>query len=79
MRTVFKHGYTLPLAKRKQQLLQLERLVEENADAICEALHKDLGRPRMESVRHDLKHAQCPLAPCEAPVQRGTVNELDAN
>lgn len=54
MRAVFKSGHSLPLSKRKEQLQRLEQLIEENADAICNACYKDLGRPRHETEFYDM-------------------------
>ncbi|KAI9459378.1 aldehyde dehydrogenase [Boletus coccyginus] len=44
----FKAGVTRPLAWRKHQLYQLARLAQNEADAICDALAKDLSKPKME-------------------------------
>ncbi|KAG6867507.1 hypothetical protein C0993_001900, partial [Termitomyces sp. T159_Od127] len=49
LRDTFRKGVTRPLEWRKQQLLQLARLVQENADAFAEALAADLGKPRLEA------------------------------
>ncbi|EMD34726.1 hypothetical protein CERSUDRAFT_116921 [Gelatoporia subvermispora B] len=45
----FRSGKTRPLAYRRQQLLQLARMIQENLPAIEEALIADLGKPRFES------------------------------
>ncbi|EIW76927.1 aldehyde dehydrogenase [Coniophora puteana RWD-64-598 SS2] len=50
VKDTFKSGTTRPIAWRKHQLLQLARLSQENADAIVEALSKDLRKPRLESL-----------------------------
>lgn len=46
----FKAGVTRPLAWRKHQLYQLARLAQNEADAICDALAKDLSKPKMEAL-----------------------------
>lgn len=42
---------------RKQQLLQLARMAQENADAFAEALAADLGKPRLEAFVGEI----CPV------------------
>ncbi|EGN94583.1 hypothetical protein SERLA73DRAFT_188558 [Serpula lacrymans var. lacrymans S7.3] len=46
----FQSGVTVPLAYRRKQLLQLARLVQENAEAIMGSLKADLGRHRLEAA-----------------------------
>jgi hypothetical protein len=48
---------TRPIEWRKQQLLQLARLIKDNHEAIASAIHTDLGRPYLETY-------QAELAPC---------------
>lgn len=48
LRATFKAGVPLSLKWRKQQLLQLARMVQENAPAFAEAVSKDLGKPKTE-------------------------------
>ncbi|KAF8549820.1 aldehyde dehydrogenase [Imleria badia] len=48
LRATFKAGVTRPLAWRKHQLYQLARFAQNEADAICDALAKDLSKPRVE-------------------------------
>ena len=48
LKSTFASGRTKSVAWRQQQLLQLARLVQYNADALAEAIHKDLGKPRFE-------------------------------
>lgn len=48
LKSTFASGRTKSIAWRQQQLLQLARLVQYNADALAEAIHKDLGKPRFE-------------------------------
>lgn len=49
IRSTFASGRTKDLAWRKWQLKQLWWLIEENEDAVAEAVQKDLGRPPAES------------------------------
>lgn len=48
-RNAFKSGKTRDYSFRLQQLKNLRRFVEENVNKINEALHTDLGRPKMET------------------------------
>lgn len=48
LRRTFASGRTKSVAWRQQQLLQLARLIQENADAFADALNSDLGKPRFE-------------------------------
>ncbi|KAF9997011.1 Aldehyde dehydrogenase [Entomortierella chlamydospora] len=49
-RQTFKSGYTKPLKFRRHQLQQFWRLVDENTDALIEAVHKDLRKHRNETT-----------------------------
>jgi len=53
MRTSFNTGQTLPIAKRMEQLKCMQRMFEENEDAIVAALKEDLNRPKFEGVIYD--------------------------
>ncbi|KAG0287995.1 Aldehyde dehydrogenase [Linnemannia gamsii] len=46
----FKSGYTRPLKFRRHQLEQLWRLIDENTDALCDVLYKDLRKPQYEAT-----------------------------
>ena len=46
----FNSGRTRNLAWRKEQLRALIRMLDENTEVLCDALKKDLGKPRMESM-----------------------------
>ncbi|KIJ61768.1 hypothetical protein HYDPIDRAFT_96028, partial [Hydnomerulius pinastri MD-312] len=48
LRATFKSGVTRPLAWRKHQLYQLARMAQNEAEAFCEAIGKDLSKPRTE-------------------------------
>jgi acyl-CoA reductase-like NAD-dependent aldehyde dehydrogenase len=50
LRKSFDTGITLDIAFRKHQLKQLSFLLNENVEAIADAITKDLGRSRFESV-----------------------------
>lgn len=50
----FCEGRTLPLEYRRKQLLQLARLVQENADAVMGSLKADLGRHPLEATLPEL-------------------------
>jgi aldehyde dehydrogenase (NAD+) len=50
LRTHFNSGNTRSLESRLEALNQLERLVRENTDEICQALYDDLRKPTQESV-----------------------------
>lgn len=45
----FRSGRTRSLAWRRSQLRAMTRMLRENADAICDAVHKDLGKPATET------------------------------
>ncbi|KAF9459502.1 aldehyde dehydrogenase [Collybia nuda] len=49
LRATFATGVTKPLAWRRHQLFQLARMMQENAEALADAINADLGRPRMEA------------------------------
>ncbi|KAF9111695.1 Aldehyde dehydrogenase [Mortierella sp. AM989] len=49
-RQTFKSGYTKPLKFRRHQLEQLWRLLDENTDALVEAVNKDLRKHRNETM-----------------------------
>ena len=48
LKNTFASGRTKSVIWRQQQLLQLARLVQDNADTVAEAISKDLGKPRFE-------------------------------
>ncbi len=49
-RAVFDQGRTRSIDWRVRQIKQMKKLVEENKDKICAALHADLRRPTLEGV-----------------------------
>ncbi|KAI1314998.1 Aldehyde dehydrogenase [Mortierella claussenii] len=46
----FKSRSTRPLDFRRRQLEQLWNLLDENVEELCEAVHKDLRKPRIETI-----------------------------
>jgi len=48
LRATFAGGVTRPIQWRQNQLYQLARMAHDERDAICDALKKDLGKPRTE-------------------------------
>ncbi|KAH8110168.1 Aldehyde/histidinol dehydrogenase [Phellopilus nigrolimitatus] len=50
----FKAGVCRPLAYRRTQLHGLARMLQENADALADALYADLGKPRTEVFAFEL-------------------------
>lgn len=49
----FRSGICRPLGYRRQQLYQLARMVQENADAFAEAISKDV-KPKTEAFAFEL-------------------------
>lgn len=49
VRATFKTGKTKTLTWRLEQLGNVRRMVLDNKDTIIDALHKDLGRPKLEA------------------------------
>jgi aldehyde dehydrogenase (NAD+) len=69
LRAAFDSGKTRPIAWRLQQIAGLGRFVHEREAEITEALHADVGKPKLESfiaeinyVRGDAAHVQKHLA-----------------
>jgi len=50
LKSYFQSGETRSYESRLKALTQLEKLVEENIEAICKALYEDLRKPRQESM-----------------------------
>ncbi|KAF9100800.1 Aldehyde dehydrogenase [Mortierella sp. GBA35] len=50
----FKSGYTRPLKFRRHQLEQLWRLIDDNTEAFCDSLYKDLRKHRNETILGEL-------------------------
>uniref|UniRef100_H2ZL87 Aldehyde dehydrogenase n=1 Tax=Ciona savignyi TaxID=51511 RepID=H2ZL87_CIOSA len=53
-RAAFKSGITLPVEWRIEQLNRLLDLLNENENALLDALHKDLRKPKLESIETEL-------------------------
>ncbi|GAA1983659.1 aldehyde dehydrogenase family protein [Kitasatospora viridis] len=80
LRAVHRTGRTRPLAWRTEQLTRLRALLTENREAIADAVHADLGKPRAESdaaevalpvreIDHTLAHLEQWLAPQALPAE----------
>ncbi|WP_439240385.1 aldehyde dehydrogenase family protein [Lonepinella sp. BR2474] len=54
-RNYFNTGATKPIAFRKQQLVQLKALLEENQEVIFTALKKDLNKPQNEVLMAEIE------------------------
>ncbi|WP_369217086.1 aldehyde dehydrogenase family protein [Streptomyces flavofungini] len=74
LRAAFATGRTRPLAWREEQLTRLRALLTENRDAVTDALHSDLRKPRPEAsaaevdfpvreIDHTLAHLKAWLEP----------------
>ncbi|KAL1725747.1 Aldehyde/histidinol dehydrogenase [Schizophyllum commune] len=57
LRATFESGKTQPLEYRRHQLLQLARLIQDNAEAMQNAIYKDYGKQRLEVVIGELSPA----------------------
>ncbi|XP_014671199.1 PREDICTED: fatty aldehyde dehydrogenase-like, partial [Priapulus caudatus] len=64
MRSVFYTGRTRDIVFRKKQLQNLVRLIDENREAMCEALFKDLHKPKFESVMYETDFVKSDLMNC---------------
>ncbi|KAI8599995.1 Aldehyde/histidinol dehydrogenase [Dissophora ornata] len=53
-RQTFKSGHTKPLKFRRHQLEQLWRLLDDNAELICDAIYKDLHKHKNETFLGEL-------------------------
>lgn len=79
LRKTFQQGITRPLAYRQQQLAGLRRFLDEHENEVVNALHADLGKPRVESlsaeiavVRAELAYTQKHLSRWMRPVKVST-------
>lgn len=54
----FASGKTRKLEWRKQQLLALITMLEKEAEGFCNALHKDLRKPKGEALLMEINHTQ---------------------
>jgi aldehyde dehydrogenase (NAD+) len=54
LRAAFKSGVTRSIAWRKHQLYQLARMAQNETEAFCGALAKDLSKPRVEILAGEL-------------------------
>ncbi|MDK2413664.1 aldehyde dehydrogenase family protein, partial [Aphanizomenon sp. 202] len=49
-RAAFQTGRTRSVEFRKQQLLQLKKMYEENRQTFLDAVHSDLRKPKLEAT-----------------------------
>ena len=54
-RRAFRTGKTLPVEFRKRQLRAMIKMLEENEQLLCQALFKDLHKPKLESLACDIE------------------------
>lgn len=54
LRQSFSNGKVFPLCHREKFLKSLRLMFDENLEKMCEALNKDLGRPRQEAITLEL-------------------------
>ncbi|VDC06083.1 unnamed protein product [Peniophora sp. CBMAI 1063] len=54
IQSTFTSGKTRPLAWRRQQLVQIGKLVQENEEMLLSAISVDLGKPRVEVMVADM-------------------------
>lgn len=54
VRNTYNTGHTKPLQWRREQLLQMKRMLEENEEQFIEALRTDLGKPTVEGFVTDI-------------------------
>ncbi|KAJ1982701.1 hypothetical protein H4R34_001609 [Dimargaris verticillata] len=50
LQATFRQGVTRPLAKRREQLQALYRLVDDNEEQLCQSVHADLRRHPVDTV-----------------------------
>jgi hypothetical protein len=58
-RAAYESGRTRSLKWRRAQISAIQRMMEENLDAIADALHADLRRPKLESVIAEVRAHHC--------------------
>ncbi|KAJ6521544.1 aldehyde dehydrogenase [Mycena vulgaris] len=54
LRANFRKGIPRPIEWRKQQVLQLARMVQENKEEFAESLTKDLGKPKLNAYVQEI-------------------------
>ncbi|KAG2145719.1 aldehyde dehydrogenase [Suillus cothurnatus] len=54
LRATFRSGLTRPIPWRQHQLYQLARMAQNERELICDALQKDLGKPRTEVLTSEV-------------------------
>ncbi|KAG1733762.1 aldehyde dehydrogenase [Suillus occidentalis] len=54
LRATFRSGLTRPIAWRQHQLYQIARMAQNERELICDALKKDLGKPKTEVLMNEI-------------------------
>lgn len=72
VRTAFHKGTTRPVEWRIQQLNGLLRMYEENEDLFNDALHKDLRKPKWESVSTEINFLKNDIIGCLRDIEEWT-------
>jgi aldehyde dehydrogenase (NAD+) len=70
LRATFASGRTRPVSWRKEQLAGLRRMMRDGEEELLEALHTDLGRPRVEAFAADIGHTKAELRHLHRHVER---------
>ncbi|KHJ42463.1 hypothetical protein D918_07385 [Trichuris suis] len=55
LRRTFQSGKTLPVAYRLGQLQRLKLMLDENVSQLCEALYRDLRKPKLEAFCFEIQ------------------------
>jgi aldehyde dehydrogenase (NAD+) len=55
LRAAFNTHKTKSIEWRREQLINLEKLINENTTALCAALKKDMNRPAQETICYELE------------------------
>ncbi|KAL1919513.1 uncharacterized protein VTP21DRAFT_2206 [Calcarisporiella thermophila] len=71
----FKSGKTRSFASRKKQLLNLYKLIDENQDLICDALNKDLHKPRPEALITEINPTKSEIALAHSSFEKWALPE----
>jgi len=63
-RSSFVSGKTSPISWRVEQLQNLLRMMDENESLLCEALYKDLRKPKQESITFEINYIRNDVRGC---------------
>ena len=69
-RSAFFSGKTRPLAWRMTQLKSLLKMLDENEAVLCEALGKDLRKPKQECISLEIEYLRNDV--------RGCINNIES-